>query len=231
MKIKCKLCGIEEKAIIMKNELCPTCNKITAKQIEMAELKKNPKHVYENPNSPAGRLEQYLISKKIDHIGDMMYMWKKYDYNKRMDKNIMWAPREKYSSIDRVIRTVIIKLLTKEALERVHANEIRNGKLFCMKTEIQSLKRAADQNIDIPEIVGTEWTIIKEFIKQHKPEYKREFEGFKIPPFFFYDCEFDGIEYNHAWDWKLWSNILQVVKQKPKTLAEAVTQMELPNEN
>ena len=89
MKIKCKLCGIEEKAIIMKDGLCPTCNKVTAKQIELEDLKKNPRHFYTDQDSAAGRLEQYLISKKIDHIGDMRYMWNKYGYEKRMDKNII----------------------------------------------------------------------------------------------------------------------------------------------
>lgn len=216
--LRCKICG----RLAIDKGLCIDCLTGPANKKPVPPPKpKEPTFFYNDPETRSFKIERLMRERGVLQIGDQAFMWKKYDYESHLQKDPTWSPLTHYTVLDRCIRTVYIKQLTEPALKRVHEAEVKRASLFNMAIEMDKLRRASKEVMEKITITGDDWKMLKEFNRKNKPIYdERKFEGIPIPPNFEYDCEFDGIEYNHAWDWSVWTHVLEFKTKKPKTVAQ-----------
>lgn len=183
-----------------------------------------PKYFYQ-ATTASGRLERYLINKGVTVIGDMNYMIEKYGWLKRIDADPLWRAVTRYAKHERAVRTILIKQLTKEAIDRIHKKELKNGSLYCMMSQRRAFIDASMERVEHIELEGDDFGVVEEFDDKWRPILEESYDGFHVPPYFIYNCNFDGILYQHTWDWNVWTQILEMTRRKPKTLAEAVERM------
>lgn len=162
------------------------------------------KRGFYRPGTMEGRLEQHLIKKNISHIGDQNMMWDKYKCEALLEKNDMASFRWDMTPTERCQRTAHIKHLNHFQMRELHDKEVEQAGFIYPWHIFAALKLKKDEL----KIEGEEWAIIAEFNNAHRPPHDQTFEGFRVPPFFIYDCTFDPIEYHHAWDKNVWNNAL-----------------------
>ena len=149
----------------------------------------------------AAELENHIISTRNgDPIGDE---------SKGRAKRILAngeerSPLSEPDSKERAIRTLIIKSgITEDDIKKWHEYENKHcDYLLCSSRELWKIFH---KNITFPKIQLTPqcFKYLDDYARSHQPPYK-EFEGFKIPPYFVYDLEFDGMEFEHETDWRIY---------------------------
>ena len=176
-------------------------------------------------NTDAGKLELYLRTKGIDQIGDINIMAKKYQWDRRFDADPDWTPKTSMSTYERIVRTVLIKQMSFEGLTRIHKAEMGRAGFYSMDSEVKAFKWVNREEVFNNSLENDEYDAVNQFNLEHRPPYKKEFEGHTIPPFFLYDCNFDPMEFHHEWDWAVWKEVLVMPRKNPSSLVDAVERL------
>lgn len=139
-----------------------------------------------SPQSLSGQLEKRMLDKGITEIG------KPQPIHERRPCGMTMDPEK------RAYRTLDVMKFSDESLRRIHAYEQAKMDRFLFLSEMVSISK---QKVDGQGFLNAE--ILEQVVKYQnskKPMLDREFLGLKIPPYFAYDLEFDGMTYQHAWD-------------------------------
>lgn len=149
-----------------------------------------------------GQIESYLFEKDIPHIGDINSRLK---YIRPGQDLITGLPLERYqgmnlSPVERAYRTAWIRLFTKESLGKIHKYEDEKMDRFMMFLEMNKLTK---ERLERPKLNQDDVQRFIEVNNSCRPKC-REWMDFKLPPYFIYDCEFDGMFYHHEWDNNVW---------------------------
>ena len=176
-----------------------------------------PLRFYTKPDTLAYKLEEHILSNNIESIGELDYR------DKNRDKFLTEKGGIRPASVDlspaeRRLRTVHIKKMQKETLEKMHIKEQKIGRLFtCL--EIGAFAKYHKDFIGIESLNTKQVEAVAAFQTEHRPILE-EIWGFKIPPYFIYDCKFDGMQWHHSFDWNLWVAVFVLPLGKKKTVAD-----------
>ncbi len=145
-------------------------------------------------------LETRMLEKQIFSVGSLD-SWK---------SRVNERGEERLGSLDmsrdaRAYRTLDIRKLNLEELKKIHAHELKRMVRFIIgPTEIRIIlknKSIEDQVFLQPNQMES----VQTFNDNYRPLMDRQFLGLTIPPYFYYDYDFDGMAYHHAWDLSVWN--------------------------
>lgn len=144
-----------------------------------------------------GRLERRLIDAKVFQIGT--FDEKKY----RLDNGDTRYPGVDLNDEQRALRTSLLKNFEMNELKQIHEFELRKYGNFLSYGQMCKIVGRT------PDASSRKWNddLFKYLVKfndDHRPVTDREFMGVRIPPYFYYDAEFDGMTYHHSWDNSIW---------------------------
>lgn len=152
-------------------------------KLDLGTIKKASTGFRYDPDTYGRRLEQYLQSKNIFSIG-------KFIDNGRLRTIDL-------TQESRAWRTLWIKDLTMGQIEEVHEWERKTfPDRLSYSWEAQDFLRIERREYVIKK---NHLPILIEFNNKNRP-LMAEFQGLKIPAYFPDDLEFDGMEYQQAWD-------------------------------
>ena len=158
------------------------------------EPKTEPTYWY-RPETLAGKLERELFDKGFSGgFGDRKFREKYILPNEDMRSAGLDLPEN-----ERAWRTWIVRQISKDDLLKIHFFEQTKLIRFLAVCEIEKMLKIKDKKLDDLQI-----KYLLQFSKNHKPKLNRSFLGYKIPPYFLYDLEFDGMDYQQEWDKNLW---------------------------
>ena len=167
-----------------------------------------PKRHYTEGGLPAD-LEARMFEKGLYSVGSPD-SWK---------KRVNEKGEERLGSLDmsweaRAYRTLDVRKLSAAELKVLHSHELRRMIRFVIgPTEMKIVLK----NQDIPDQFYLQPHQVKyviEFNDKHRPPMTRKFLDLYIPPYFFYDHDFDGMRYHHAWDLCVCDEDLQLPEAK-----------------
>lgn len=224
--LKCGICGIKTHIDAMKAGKCVECQKIGMKKV-MPLIKPptpGPTRYFYAEDSEAWKLERYLMSKEISHIGDMMMRWNKYKLEEKIAKEIP-NRRDDIPVTERALRTLFVKKMNYFELEKFHKLEADHfGGLVILIVDIGLVEKSISRKLDRTpfKTPHEQLKYVEDFNNEHRPLHEEYFEGYRVPPFFVYDCTFDGVEYHHAWDMTVLKTELNFVPTGKNTLTDVV---------
>lgn len=148
----------------------------------------------------AYELEKYLMENGIKTIGDEKAGREKRRMANGKIRTPIWEPDPE----TRVMRTFIIKGGISETELRDWQEYEKKHCRYLLSTT-RELKHILKRQIDFPKAQWNEKLIshVMEWVRKQHPQY-RKYHGLPIPPYFIYDVEFDGMEFEHALDWKIY---------------------------
>lgn len=124
----------------------------------------------------------------------------------------------------RAYRTLDIRKFSRDEIERIHNHEKSLG-LFITFLE---MKRVTSR-LKVPNqfhLKPDQLDDVRKFNNSHRPLAARMFHGMRIPPYFVYDLEFDGMEYHHAWDLSvkapMWAEPVEIHSGKARATREVL---------
>ena len=151
----------------------------------------------------AGKLETAMHEAGINYIGDPKCREKFTIEKGQHEGDVRWSGFDMDDS-QRAYRTADIIQLSLTGLKTLHLYKDKRMVRFAIgPSEINPITKEKIRNqthLDEKQIAE-----IKKFNGEHKPTLTREFLGYKIPPYFWYDMEFDGMLYHHEWDMNVWN--------------------------
>jgi len=165
--------------------------------VELKTEEPTPGNFYPE-HTPAGRLERKMKAMKIEHIGELMYI-----YNKYPPTDQTRGVKMDMGEDERTLRTYIIRQIDNVAIGRLHSWENIHGLAHAVH-----IAKIVKEEIQPSQMEKHQWAALAAHNEKNRPIYEKEFIGLRVPPFFIFDCTFDGIEYHHAWDNSVWIHVL-----------------------
>ena len=149
-------------------------------------------------DTPAGRVETYLLERKIADIGKPAPI--RY-WSKKWESEEIIPPGIDMDKDSRAMRTLFVKKLgSDEQLATWHKMELDHGywlEFFQIKKYLEKIGGFK------AEIKTKNWDAAVEQVTKFNDERRPstwEFSGMRVPPYFIYDLSFNGMPYHHAWD-------------------------------
>ena len=143
------------------------------------------------PDGMAGKLERHLKGRNLHFIGDM---------NKWLKGAEGPGAFPEPSDNERATRTLHMRRLSERDVKFWHAMERKYRQWMYFWVIRRSMKDVEPDTPDHFNLTEQQVRDVSKFNYKNCPPL-REFEGYKIPPYFLYDCDFDGMAHNHQWDW------------------------------
>lgn len=161
-------------------------------------------NAYYYPNTIEGRLESYMLKNNIHLLGNPKWRESLTIQKGEFNGDVRYSGLD-MNSEQRCYRTIDVKKLTLNHLERIHSYEQKYCKFFITGPGLWRLILGVDSD-EIPDqrhLKSNQVEAIIKFNNDHRPICSK-FNGFIVPPYFIYDCSFDGMNYHHAWDKTVW---------------------------